>query len=49
MTKPFHLSPNIPAGGKSRAGCAPFARRGETKGTREALNSIAAPTQGHTA
>jgi hypothetical protein len=49
MTKPFHLSPNIPAGGTARAGGAPFARRGETKGLREALNSITAPTQGRVA
>ena len=44
------LSPNIPAGGKLRAGCAPFARRGETKGLRrKALNFIAAPTHRHAA
>jgi hypothetical protein len=28
----------------ARAGCAPFARRGETKGAREALIAITAPT-----
>ena len=44
----FHLSPNIPAGGTFRAGCAPFARRGETKGLREALDSMVALTPGHT-
>lgn len=50
MTKPFHLFTNIPAGGTLRAGCAPFARRGETKGARrKALISIAAQTHRHAA
>jgi hypothetical protein len=38
MTPHHFLSPNIPAGGTSQAGCAPFARRGGKKGLREALN-----------
>jgi hypothetical protein len=38
MTLCHFLSPNIPAGGTSQAGCAPFARRGLIKGLREALN-----------
>ena len=33
-TPAFPTGANIPAGGTSRAGCAPFARRGETKGLR---------------
>ena len=48
-SQPFHLCPNIPAGGTSEAGCAPFARRGETKGLREALILKTAPSQGHPA
>ena len=48
--RPLHfLSPNIPAGGNVQAGCAPFARRGETKGTREALILTTARTQGRAA
>jgi len=42
-------SPNIPAGGTIRAGCATRARRGETKGLREALDSKVALTPGLTA
>ncbi len=49
MTQAFHIGQNIPAGGKHRAGCAPFARRGETKGTREALIMQTAPTPGRAA
>lgn len=45
----FHLFPSIPAGGQSRAGCAHFARRGETKSLREALIFETAPTRGRVA
>jgi hypothetical protein len=45
----FHLFPNIPAGGLSRAGCAHFTRRVETSGLREALIFETAPTPGRTA
>ena len=33
-TPTFPTGANIPAGGTSRAGCAPFTRRGETKDLR---------------
>ena len=43
--KRLPLCPNIPAGGNALAGCAPFARRGETRILRAALNLKTAPTR----
>jgi hypothetical protein len=49
MTKPFHLSPNIPAGGKPEALRVLHVQSRDKRLARNALNSITVPPHRHAA